>query len=67
MTADVEMKTLVARGARDASDIHGIELEHCDRDVVLRQQITSRQTRRSCADDSDRGFHWPIKRPSFPV
>jgi hypothetical protein len=41
MAADVEMKTLVGRGARNAADIDWIRFQDRDVDVVLGKQVRS--------------------------
>ena len=66
MPADIEMKTFVARRARNAADVNRIGLEHGDVDFVLRQEIAGRQTRRARSDDRDRGFHRVDQATQFP-
>ena len=36
MAADVEMETLVGRGARNAADVNRIGFQHGDIDLILR-------------------------------
>ena len=58
MSADVEMKPLVSRGARNAAYVNRIRFQDRDVDVVLGEQIGRGETRRSGSDDCYIGFHY---------
>ncbi len=66
MTANIEVKTLVVGGARNAADVNRVRLQDGDRDLVFREEITRGQPGRTRADHCDGGFHFAFKRPSFP-
>jgi len=58
MTTDVEVKSLVSGGARNAADVNWVGLQDGNIDVVLRKQVRRGQPRRSGSDDSDSCSHY---------
>src|SRR5437773_2213542 len=57
VSADVEVKTLVSGGARNAADVDQIGFQNNDVDFLLGQEVTRRQTRRSGTDNGDFCLH----------
>ena len=67
MPADVEVKTLVGGGARNAADVDRVGFEDGDVDVVLGEEIRCRQSSRPCANNCYVCFHVCLKPPSCPA
>ena len=64
MPANIEVKTLVGGGARNATDIHRIGFQNGNFNSLLGQKVTRSQTRWPSTDDGDLCFH--ATRPNFP-
>ena len=63
VSADVEVKTFVSGGARNAADVNRIGFQDNHVDFLLGQEVTGCQTRWSGTDNGDFCFHLFLRNP----